>query len=127
MTLTVVPDTEISPSRRVMAPEFLVMHGALRVGRICKRDGAPAPGCQWIWAITGAYDGPDAMRRSGLTATHEEAVTALKDNWRRWLAWASLSEAEAPTNESPNEPEADSVERLASAIADSIHASNSER
>jgi len=103
------------------------MHGELPVGRICKRDGAPAPACRWIWAITGAYDGLDAMRRSGMTATHEEAVTALRENWRQWLAWANLSESGASTNDIRNEPEADSVERLASAIADSIHTSESER
>src|SRR3984885_9713588 len=28
---------------------------------------------KWIWAITGARDGPDARRRSGMTPTHEEA------------------------------------------------------
>jgi hypothetical protein len=67
------------------------------------------------------------MRSSGVTATHQEAVTALKENWRRWLAWANLSESRASTNDIRNEPESDSVERLASAIADSIHTSESER
>jgi len=127
MALTVIPDTEVSPSRRVTAPEFLVMHGALQIGRICKRHGSAAPDCQWIWAITGAHDGPDAMRRSGMTATHEEAVIALKENWRRWLAWANLSEGETSADGIHNEPEIDSVERLATVIADSIRTSDSER
>jgi len=102
MALIQKPNVEVSPAARVTAPDFLVFHGALKVGRIYKREAAINPATQWAWAVTGVYDGPELMARSGLTATHEEAMAALKDSWQRWLAWAKLSEPESELRESPS-------------------------
>jgi hypothetical protein len=108
MSLILKPNTEVSPSRRITAPDFLVMHGGLKIGRICKREAAINPAMQWIWAITGVTEGPERMARSGMAATHNEAVAALNDSWQRWLAWAELSEHETALQESPSVAAADS-------------------
>jgi hypothetical protein len=110
MVLILNPNLEVSPAARVTAPDFLVLHGKLKVGRIYKREAAINPATQWVWAITGVYDGPELMARSGLTATHEEAMAALKDSWQRWLAWAQLSEPESEFRESPSVAPGDSAE-----------------
>jgi hypothetical protein len=102
MTLVLKPNLEVSPAARVTAPDFIILHGELKVGRIYKREAAINPAAQWVWAITGVYDGPKPMVRSGLTATHEEAMAALKDSWQRWLAWAELSEPGSELRESPS-------------------------
>lgn len=93
MGLILTPNTEVSPALRITAPDVLVMHGRLRVGRIHKRESAFNPAFQCVWEITGVFDGPDGMHRSGMTATIEEAQASLKENWERWLSWANLSEA----------------------------------
>jgi hypothetical protein len=110
MALVLKPNLEVSPTARVTAPDFLAMHGELKVGRIYKREAAINPATQWVWAITGVYDGPELMARSGLTATHEEAMAALNDSWQRWLAWAELSEPESELRESPSVAPGDSAE-----------------
>jgi hypothetical protein len=92
MALILAPNTEVPAADRVTAPDLLVMHKQLRVGRIRRREAAINRASQWIWAITGVRDGPEAMRLSGTAATIEEAQAALQENWERWLAWAGLSE-----------------------------------
>jgi hypothetical protein len=67
------------------------MHGQLRVGRI-RREAALKSDTQWICVVS-VYDGPEAMRRSGMAATIEEAQAALEVSWQQWLAWAGLSTA----------------------------------
>jgi hypothetical protein len=110
MTLVLKPNLDVSPAARVTAPDFIVAHGELKVGRIYKREAAINPATQWVWAITGVYDGPELMARSGITATHDEAMAALKDSWHRWLAWAKLLEPDSEVEESPSVAPGDPAE-----------------
>jgi hypothetical protein len=91
MDLTLKPNPSVPPSRRITAPDFIVMHGGLIVGRICKREAAINPASEWIWVITAAIGAPNSVRQSGSTATHDEARVALKDSWEECLAWARSS------------------------------------
>jgi len=75
MDLTLNPNTEVSAGPGITAFDFNVMHGQLRVGRI-RREAALKSDTQWIWVVS-VYDGPEAMRRSGMAATIEEAQAAL--------------------------------------------------
>jgi hypothetical protein len=91
--LIVTPNTEASGAPAITATEFNVMHGPFRVGRV-RQDGGLGPASQWIWALTGVLDGPNAMRRAGVAATIEEARASLKDSWEQWLVWAGFSQRE---------------------------------
>jgi hypothetical protein len=91
MALIVKPHPNVLPSHQITAPDFIVMHGGLVVGRICKREVAISPACHWIWAITAPIGAPNSVRQSGSTATHDEAKAALKDSWQQCLAWARSS------------------------------------
>ena len=73
MDLTLKPNPNVPPSRRITAPDFIVMQGRLVVGRICKREGAINPASEWIWVITAVTGAPNSVRQSGSTATHDEA------------------------------------------------------
>jgi hypothetical protein len=90
MDLTVMPNTEASGLPGMLPFDLNVMHGRLRVGRI-RRESTLGSASQWVWVVS-VYNGPDAMRRSGMAATVEEAQAALKDDWRQWHAWAGLLE-----------------------------------
>jgi predicted RNase H-like HicB family nuclease len=98
MDLMVIPNTDASGMPGMPPFDLNVMHGRLRVGRI-RRESALSPPSQWIWVVS-VYDGPEAMHRSGMAATVEEAQAALKDNWQQWLVWAGLIEREVATDES---------------------------
>jgi hypothetical protein len=91
MDLTLKPNPNVPPSRRITAPDFIVVDGRFVVGRICKREAAINPACGWIWAITAATGPPNSVRQSGSTATYEEALATLNDSWERCLAWARSS------------------------------------
>jgi hypothetical protein len=97
MDLTVIPNTEASGLPGMPPFDLNVMHGRLRVGRI-RRESALSPASQWVWVVS-VYDGPEAMRRSGMAATVEDAQAALKDNWQQWLEWAGLVERDVAADE----------------------------
>ena len=73
--------------------DYTVFSGEFAVGRIYEQRGAPAD-LQWFWAITGIFGTPADMRMDGHAPTLEAAEAALGENWRTWLAWAKLTEAE---------------------------------
>jgi hypothetical protein len=91
MDLTLKPNPSVPPSRRITAPDFIVMHGGFVVGRICKREAAIDPASEWIWVITAVTGAPNSVRQSGSTATYEEALAALKGGWEECLPWARSS------------------------------------
>jgi hypothetical protein len=89
MSLELQPNPDGSPD------EYQVMHGALRVGRIYKRKSVIRTETQWLWSFNPSLGGPEGMRLTGFAGTLEEAKTALREYWDRWLGWAKLSEAAA--------------------------------
>jgi len=75
------------------ADDYQVLHGQLQVGRIYKRKVTLQPGSEWLWALNGVPEGPGGVVFTGLAATLDEALAALKESWARWLASADLSES----------------------------------
>jgi len=71
---------------------FHVLHGELQVGQIYKRKVALRPESQWLWALNGVPQGPSGIAFTGLAATRDEAVAALRERWASWLASAELAE-----------------------------------
>ena len=74
--------------------EFRVMHGELQIGSIKKMRFMSAE--RWLWTLSNVLIGAPGIRFSGATTTCEEAGTALRENWDRWLDWAELSERPSP-------------------------------
>jgi hypothetical protein len=72
---------------------YTVFSGEFAVGQIHEERGAPAD-LRWFWAITGVFGTPADMRMDGHTPTLESAEIELAETWRRWLAWAKLTEIE---------------------------------
>jgi hypothetical protein len=75
-------------------PDYAVMSGGLRVGRIYENRSWTQAGDRWSWAINGVHAGPDVMALTGRAATLERAKTDFKDNWEKWLARAKLAETQ---------------------------------
>lgn len=75
------------------ADDYLVLHGQLQVGRIYKRKVSLQPGSAWLWALNGVPEDPCELVITGLAASLDEAMAALKERWARWLASAELSES----------------------------------
>jgi hypothetical protein len=73
--------------------DYLVLHGQLQVGRIYKRKVSLQPGSAWLWALNGVPEDPCDLVITGLAATLDEAMAALKERWAKWLAAAELSES----------------------------------
>jgi hypothetical protein len=73
--------------------DYRVLHGELEIGQIYKRKVALRPETQWLWALNGVPEGPHDLAVTGLAATLDEAIAALKERWGKWLASANLSEA----------------------------------
>jgi hypothetical protein len=71
-----------------------VLQGGWRVGRIYKRQDALRPETRWLWFISGVSRGPDGLRLTGMSATLEEALAALKESWDKLLVWAELTVVE---------------------------------
>jgi hypothetical protein len=88
MDLILKPNPNVPPSRQITAPDFIVRHGGLVVGRICKREVAIDPASEWIWVITAVTGAHNSVRQSGSTATYEAALVALNESWEGCLAWA---------------------------------------
>ena len=72
--------------------DFHVMHGPLRIGQIYKRNISLRPDSEWLWAINGLPLSTDGLPLTGLSASLEEATSALEERWRSWLVWAQLKE-----------------------------------
>jgi hypothetical protein len=81
------------------ADDYLVLYGQLQVGRIYnvgriyKRKVSLRPGSAWLRALDGVPEGPCGPVITGVAATFDEAVAALKERWAKWLASADLSES----------------------------------
>jgi hypothetical protein len=88
----------LKPNADGSADEYRVLHGALQIGQIYKRRAALRPDTQWLWALNGVPEAPPGLVFTGLAATRDEAMAALRERWSKWLASAELSEAggEAP-------------------------------
>jgi hypothetical protein len=72
--------------------DYHVMHGELQVGQIYKRKAALRPEAQWLWALNGVPAASNAPALTGLAATFDEAMAALKVRWSEWLASSELME-----------------------------------
>ena len=72
--------------------DYRVLHGELEVGQIYKRKVALRPETQWLWTLNGVPEGPVGLSVTGLAATLDEAIGALKERWGKWLGSADLSE-----------------------------------
>jgi hypothetical protein len=72
--------------------DYRVMHGELEVGQIYRRRAAHRAEAQWLWALNGVPTASDAPALTGLAATLDEAVAALKERWSKWLASSELME-----------------------------------
>jgi hypothetical protein len=83
--------------------DHLVMSGKLQVGRIYQRGTATRVDGQWLWALNGVSPGCDAARLAGTAASLEQAQSALRENWDKWLAWAGLQETTNPVPTRPND------------------------
>jgi hypothetical protein len=66
----------------------------LQRGHWATARGAP-PDLQWFWAITGIFGTTPDMRMDGHAPTLESTKAQLGENWRKWLAWAKLTEIES--------------------------------
>jgi len=77
--------------------DYQVMHGELQVGQIYRRKAAIRPEAQWIWALNGVPAAGHGPALTGLAASLDDAVAALKESWSKWLASAKLSETGEPS------------------------------
>jgi len=75
------------------ADDYYVLHGELQVGQIYKRKAALRPESQWLWALNGVPAGSDVPALTGLAATLDDSMIALKQTWSKWLASAELLES----------------------------------
>jgi hypothetical protein len=46
-------------------PDYEVMHGGLRVGRIYRQTAATSAETEWLWAINGVHGPPEMMAIPG--------------------------------------------------------------
>jgi len=92
MGLTLRP-TGIGSAADKGCTDYTLFSGEFAVGRIYEERGAPAD-LKWFWAITGIFGTPADMRMDGHAPTLESAEAQLGENWRKWLAWAKLTEIE---------------------------------
>ncbi len=71
--------------------DYSVLSGHFTVGRITAMVGGPQDG-RWRWSINGIFAAPGVMAVNGIADTLDAAKTELAANWRKWLAWAGLTE-----------------------------------
>ena len=83
----------LQPNDNGLPDDHHVLQGGWRVGRIYRRQDALRPETQWLWFISGVSRGPDGLRLTGMSATLDEALAALKDSWDKLLVWAQLTTA----------------------------------
>jgi hypothetical protein len=84
----------LEPNTNDSADDYDVLHGKLHIGRIYKRKAALRPDTQWLWALNGVPSCGNDFAITGLSASLEEAMTALKERWVNWLKSAGLTEAD---------------------------------
>jgi hypothetical protein len=67
--------------------DWLVLDDGVVVGRIYENDSTPEPRSRWFWALNGAAGKAlqHGIRGSGLAPSLEEAKTAWRENYDRWL------------------------------------------
>lgn len=70
---------------------YVALSGEMIVGTIYKTSGG-AQGEGWGWWINGVHFSPSIAAARGFTPSLEEAKTELATNWRKWLAFAGLTE-----------------------------------
>ena len=88
MSLTVHPHPDGSRD------EFQVMHAGLQIGSIKKMAMTSTE--KWLWTLSSLLIGAPDIDISGVATTCEEAGTAIRESWDRWLDWAELSERPSP-------------------------------
>ena len=71
--------------------DFTVYCGDWAMGRIYEQRGGP-DSMRWFWSLYGVVGKPSKVHLNGDAATLDEAKAELETAWRRWLAWAKLSE-----------------------------------
>jgi hypothetical protein len=98
MPLTLRPGSLGRPPAMAEYPDYDVMHGGLRVGRIYRSYAATRSDIEWLWALNGVHGPPDVMAIHGHTASLEAAKSALKANFEKWQAWAKLAD-QAPCDQ----------------------------
>ena len=93
----------LQPNDNGLPDDHHVMQGGWRVGRIYKRQDALRPETQWHWSVSGIYRAPAGVRFTGMSGTLDEAFSAMKESWDKWLACAGLTPAEtdAGTDRTP--------------------------
>jgi hypothetical protein len=74
---------------------YRVLHGELEVGQIYKRKISLRPEAQWLWALNGVPEGPHGLAVTGLAATLDEAIAALRERWGKWLVSVGLTESDS--------------------------------
>jgi hypothetical protein len=92
MGLTLRP-TSLGAPADTDRSDYTLFSGEFAVGLIYEECGAPAD-LRWFWAITGIFGAPASMRMDGHAPTLAAAQAQLGENWRKWLAWAKLTEIE---------------------------------
>jgi hypothetical protein len=83
-------DVSLRPNEQGSNEDFHVMHGELRIGQIYKRKVSLRPEAQWLWALNGLPVSIDDLPLTGVSASLEEATTAIGERWKSWLVWARL-------------------------------------
>ena len=61
------------------------------MGRIYEERGSPEH-LRWFWSILGILAKPPDVRTDSRAPTLEAAKADFKASWRKWLAWAKLSD-----------------------------------
>jgi hypothetical protein len=84
----------LEPNIDDSADDYNVLQGVLHIGRIYKRKAALRPDTQWLWALNGVPSSGNDLAITGLSASLEEAMTALNERWVIWLKSAGLTEAD---------------------------------
>jgi hypothetical protein len=90
MTLTVRPTGFASPMDKGRQ-DYTVYSGECPMGRIYEARGTPEH-MRWFWSIFGVLNKPPHVRTDGHAPTLDAAKEELAESWRKWLAWAELSE-----------------------------------
>jgi hypothetical protein len=72
--------------------DYTVFSGEFAVGRIYEERGAPGP--PMVLSDHRHLGTPPGMRMDGHAPTLESTKAQLGENWRKWLAWAKLTETE---------------------------------
>ena len=86
-------DIPLKKIEDALARDYFLTGEMATVGRLYEESEAPRQ-LRWYWTINGVRAGRSIMRTDGRAATLDEAKVQLTENWRKWLAWARLTEIE---------------------------------